>query len=130
MLAAHAVYGTAVAGLYDLDPMAAALSERQARGATIAHWGKYSGDFQFLGRLEQPLSILMNRADLAEWLSAHPDDYVVIVYRAKGQKAEDEADFTHGYRGRRYRVGLWQASKLTADPSFLKSLIGGESETL
>jgi 4-amino-4-deoxy-L-arabinose transferase-like glycosyltransferase len=122
MVTAHVIYRTTNRPHDDLQPMAARLAAVQDRGAAIAHWGKYSGEFQFLGRLRFPLHVVLNGKELADWLTAHPDDYVLIVYRGARQSLETTADFAQVYRGSR-RAGLWRASVLNADPEILANLI-------
>lgn len=123
VMAAHMIYRVGIAPHFDMAPLAARLAEKEAQGVAIAHWGKYSGDFQFLGRLRHPLQVLMSGKELDQWLAAHPDGYLLIVYRARGQEAENQADFSGDYRGSRHRIGLWKASKLSADPSLLAGLL-------
>jgi len=123
MLAAHLIYVEAGRPRHDMRPMGDRLARLQAQGAAIAHWGKYSGDFQFVGRLNAPLQVLDTRAALFGWLTAHPDDYVVIVYRGGKKALEAQAEFAQPYRGNR-RVGLWKASDLLARPEVLDGLTG------
>jgi 4-amino-4-deoxy-L-arabinose transferase-like glycosyltransferase len=121
VVAAHVIYQPATRSHDDMQPMAARLAALQAQGASIAHWGKYSGEFQFLGRLHFPLHVALNNKELADWLTAHPDDYVLIVYRGAYQPSETSADFVQAYRGSR-RIGLWRASVLSANPKILANL--------
>jgi 4-amino-4-deoxy-L-arabinose transferase-like glycosyltransferase len=121
-LAAHLIYVEAGRSHLDMRPMGARLARLQAQGAAIAHWEKYSGDFQFVGRLQAPLQVLDERTVLSGWLAAHPDDYVVIVYRDRQKNLEANAEFAQPYRGS-HRVGLWKASVLLARPDILGCLI-------
>jgi 4-amino-4-deoxy-L-arabinose transferase-like glycosyltransferase len=123
VVAAHLVYLAGKRPRDDMQPMAARLADLQGRGASVAHWGKYSGDFQFLGRLRHPLKVLLNDKEFAEWLAAHPDDYVLIVYRSDGSVQSFGAEFSQDYRSRRRRAGLWKASVLSAEPGLLAALI-------
>lgn len=121
VLAAHLIYVEAARSHYDMRPMGARLAQLQAQGRSIAHWQKYSGDFQFVGRLKSPLETLSTREALSEWLAAHRGDYAVFVYRSSKAALEDSAEFAQPYRGSR-RVGLWKASELLARPDVLDRL--------
>jgi 4-amino-4-deoxy-L-arabinose transferase-like glycosyltransferase len=122
VVAAHPIYWESNRPRYDMQPLGQRLADLQAQGAPIAHWGKYSGDFQFTGRLKAPLEVLLNGKELAAWLAVHPEGYVLIVSPAKG--AESGAEFSREYRGSRRRVGLWKAAVLSADPDLLARLTG------
>ncbi len=123
VLAAHLIYIEAGRSHHDMRPMGTRLAQLQALGASIAHWEKYSGDFQFVGRLKEPLKVLHTRKALSEWLAAHPDGYVVIVYRGSKKAFEESAEFSQPYRGNR-RIGLWKASALLARPDVVARLTG------
>jgi len=122
MLAAHLIYVEAGRSHHDMRPMGARLAQLQAQGMSIAHWEKYSGDFQFVGRLKAPLQVLDTRMALSDWLTAHPSDYVVIIYRGSKKALEENAEFAQSYRGNR-RIGLWKASTLLARSDLLKNLV-------
>jgi 4-amino-4-deoxy-L-arabinose transferase-like glycosyltransferase len=64
--------------MFDLKPMAEAIRVEQQAGHTVAHLGKYHAQYQFLGRLEQPLVELGDRDPRRAWLSAHPAAYAVM----------------------------------------------------
>jgi 4-amino-4-deoxy-L-arabinose transferase-like glycosyltransferase len=121
VLAAHLVYVEAGRSHHDLRSMGARIAQLQARGLPVAHWERYSGDFQFIGRLTAPLEVLHTRLALSEWLAAHPDGYIVIVCRGSKKAFEDTADFVQPYRGRR-RIGLWKASDLLTRSTALDEL--------
>jgi 4-amino-4-deoxy-L-arabinose transferase-like glycosyltransferase len=123
VVAAHPIYWESNRPRYDMQPLGSRLADLQAQGAPVAHWGKYSGDFQFTGRLNAPLEVLLDGREMGEWLAAHPEGYIVIVSSAKGTEAENGADFTREYRGSRRRAELWKASVLNADPMLLSRLI-------
>ncbi|WP_317964062.1 ArnT family glycosyltransferase [Methylocaldum szegediense] len=121
ILVAHLVYVEAGRPHHDLRSVAVRIAQLQARGIPIAHWEKYSGDFQFIGRLTAPLEVLHTGQDLSEWLVAHPEGYVVIVYRGSKKGFEETADFIQPYRGKR-RIGLWKASELLTRSAALDEL--------
>lgn len=126
--AAHPIYWESNRARYDMQPLGLRIAKLQTQGAPVAHWGKYSGDFQFTGRLDAPLQVLLGERELGNWLASHPEGYVLIVSPAKGM--ESGADFTQDYRGSKRRAGLWKASALRADPSLLSRLIRKDKEAL
>lgn len=81
---------------YDVHPMARAIKAVQDEGRPVANLGKYHAQFQFAGRLGQPLRQL-SPAELPEWLEQNPQG-AVVAYVKRGQKLP-EAIFTQAYRG-------------------------------
>lgn len=121
MVAAHVIYRAANYAHDDLKPMAQQLAAAQEHGATVAYWGKYSGDFQFLGRLRSPLQVVLDHKEFATWLAEHPQDCVLVVYHGTDSAPEAQAEFTQDYRASR-RVGLWRAGVLARDTGFVAGL--------
>lgn len=87
-----------LAPAYDVAPMARELARYQAQGRPVANEGKYHAQYQFAGRLGQPLAALHAPA-LADWLEAHPDGVAVVYLRADEQAAPYRALFRQPYRG-------------------------------
>lgn len=107
LLAAHLGYREHGTELYDLRPFAGRLAEVEAAGAPVAHWRKYSGEFEFLGRLRCKIVELHDVASLQQWLKAHPDGYLVVKNKAANPLA-DGAAFSQRYKGNS-RIELWRA---------------------
>lgn len=126
VVAAHPLYWESHRSRYDMQPLGSRLANLQAQGTPLAHWGKYSGDFQFTGRLKAPLKVLLDDRELGDWLAAHPEGYVLIVSSAR--TADSGAEFSQDYRGRRRRAELWKAAVLSADPALLSRLLRGNKE--
>jgi len=122
LLAAHLVFAEVDPPYYDMQPMADHLAALERQGAAIAHFQKYNGDFQFLGRLH-PITVLEGRQALASWLSAHPDGHLLLLERAGDPAVEEGAEFAQYYRGTR-RITLWRVSTLLTDPGRLRRLLG------
>ena len=122
LLATHLVYRQVGWHYYDMQPFAERLGEAQRRGGTIVHWRKYSGDFNFLGRLERPLQEIGSKDALTSWIKDHPQDYVVLIYRPGTEALEKGAIYAQDYRGSR-RITLWQSSMLIAVPDRLEKLL-------
>lgn len=122
LLAAHLAFAEVHPPYYDMQPMADRLAELERQGAAIAHFQRYNGDFQFLGRLH-PITVIEGREALASWLAAHPEGHLLLQERAGDPAAEEGAEFAQYYRGTR-RITLWRAATLLADPDRLRKLLG------
>lgn len=127
VLAAHPIYRAGKGPVDDMRPMAARLSELQAAGKAVAHWGKYSGEFHFLGRLSQPLDVVMDRRELTAWLANHPDGHLMVIRRSDRGIPVEGAAFSQSYRGHRRVAELWAAGALRADPTLLDRLAGKDA---
>jgi len=83
---------------YDIKPMALAIKAVQDEGDRVANAAKYHAQYQFLGRLEAPLDELQGK-ELAPWLEAHPDGYVVMYLKDRRALESIPARYGQGYRG-------------------------------
>ena len=61
---------------YDLRPVAAQLSAVERAGGPVAHEGRYSGQYTFLGRLHRPVAEVPADS-VASWLISHPNGRIV-----------------------------------------------------
>lgn len=87
-----------LAPAYDVAPMAGEIAKYQAQGRPVANEGKYHAQYQFAGRLRQPLEAL-HAPRLADWLEYHPDGVAVVYLRREEDPAPYQALFRHAYRG-------------------------------
>lgn len=92
-----AVAGRIATPLYDVSRVAQLLGRLEREGHTLAHAGKYRGEYHFAGRLTQPLEVI-ERRDIDRWFARHPDGYVV-VYSSHSLIAEAEDELRHDFRG-------------------------------
>lgn len=122
MLAAHMVFRQIGWPYYDMRPFADRLAAVERDGAPVAHWLKYNGDFNFLGRLEQPLLEISSKPQLLEWMHSHPQGYVVLMRQPNPAFSEDGVAFAQFYRGHR-RLMLWQSAELLKRPETLEHLV-------
>lgn len=97
---------------YDPGPTAQYLAALQARGVPVAYWGGYHAQFNFAGRLRQPLVILDDQS-APPWLLSHPTGRVVMMVRAEERAAHSAPEYEQPLRG--FWVQVWDAS---AVPSF------------
>jgi hypothetical protein len=83
---------------YDVRPMAHAVRAAQDAGHVVAHAGNYHAQYQFFGRLRQPLVVLQGAA-LPQWLAAHPDGYAVVYVKNSARLDGIAAIEKQPYRG-------------------------------
>ncbi|HJO87737.1 MAG TPA: hypothetical protein QF359_12305, partial [Rhodospirillales bacterium] len=97
---------------YDLRPTANYLAKAQQQGYTIAHFGKYHGQFQFLGRLEKPV-IITGDGEVIKWLANTPQAKIVSVH-TKLDSNGPKPDFVQKYRHKYLTV--WDRATVLAHP--------------
>ncbi len=102
---------------YDLRPISQAIARAQQAGLPIAHVGKYNGQFQFLGRLAQPLD-LIGPETIESWAISHPDGRIVVYYRKWHAEQAGHAEYAQAYRG--LGVVLWSCAALRAHPEWAR----------
>jgi hypothetical protein len=81
-----AVHLTAREGLaraFDVSAFAEQLGAWQHAGHPLANYGKYHGQYNFLGRLTAPVDILDDQNEAAAWAAAHPDGKIVSYHRER-----------------------------------------------
>ena len=99
---------------YDVEAFAQSLGRLQMDGAAIAHLGRYHGQFQFAGRLKEPLPIIQDEADWNRFKTAHPDGYV-ITYSPAGACTLSVAPESRVVRQQPFRsreVFLWSVGSV------------------
>ena len=113
VIAAHLAAKPLLAERYDLRPMALQLAALEQGGKEIAYFGKYHGQFDFLGRLKRPIvSIGLASGDEAAYLKAHPTGVVVAKYDNLPNQVRPL--FTYHYRT--YVYAAWPAAALITHP--------------
>jgi 4-amino-4-deoxy-L-arabinose transferase-like glycosyltransferase len=83
---------------FDIKPMAAAIRQVQDAGHPVVNVSRYHAQYQFLGRLRQPLAELHTQEARA-WLQAHPQGYAVVYVRDRRDYAALDAPYKQVYRG-------------------------------
>ena len=121
MLGVYAGFGRAMLDAYDVQAVSAHLRAVQEGGQPVAHLGKYQGQFQFIGRLREPLVVFESPAQLGAWLEQHPQGRVVVYTRAQDPtQLQPPPEFAQKFKGR--HVGVWRASDLrSVSPQWLES---------
>lgn len=108
---AHIAYYYTSYAAWDVSPMAYRLRELQQAGVPLVHEGVYHGDFQFIGRLTQPIPTTRGPDAIKQWIVSHPDGYVVGRFvPGKALLPPDKAEVVMDYRGR--KLALWKAAVL------------------
>lgn len=101
LLALSLALAPALAPAYDLREVSRLISGLQSRGLSLANVGEYHAQFQFLGRLRQPILEIKDSAEVASrWLAEHPKG-ALIQYPKHWSP-----DLSHQYAyAQRYRQG-------------------------
>ena len=105
----------------ELRPLAVRLADLQQAGNAIAWLGKYHGQFQFLGRLQQRVEPLTDMHSVRDWLERHPQGYLLVHYATPAPEVPPSLTI------QLYRSGslvLWPAGELLRDPRQLDALAG------
>jgi 4-amino-4-deoxy-L-arabinose transferase-like glycosyltransferase len=118
MLAVAGMQGAAEGNLseaYDVRPLARHLARLQENGRPIAHYGKYHGQYNFLGRLKRPLAITGD-AEVVRWIKQNPRGKIVSYHRQLPKGARP--DFAQRFRNR--VVAVWDGAAVLADPNIAR----------
>ena len=96
---------------YELSGAARVIETAQRQGQPVAHVGAYAGQFQFAGRLVQPLEVLEPEG-VAAWLAAHPDGLLVTYTGSWQPHAPPGAAPLYEQPYGDTSLRLWQAAAL------------------
>jgi 4-amino-4-deoxy-L-arabinose transferase-like glycosyltransferase len=99
VVALHLSYGPTAGHLYDLRTAAEQLRGFAASGQSVAHIGKYHGQFHYLGRLEEPL-VVIGGGDVSAWFEENPDGVAIYLHRRREDVADGTAIHVQPFRGR------------------------------
>ena len=115
IIAAHLAAGPVLVEVYDVSPVAGKLAEWQKAGHPIAHYGKYHGQFQFPGRLHEPVAVIGD-GNAADWLAQNPTGKIVSYRRSEPTGAKPE--IVRRFRGKWMIV--WDAATAAQNPDILR----------
>lgn len=87
-----------IAPYNDVTPTARRIAQLQAAGTPVAFIGKYHAQFNFIGRLAQPVDIV-NDDDLGQWVEQHVDGIVIEIERERHQPGPDGPESETPFRG-------------------------------
>ncbi|MEO5336364.1 MAG: glycosyltransferase family 39 protein [Magnetospirillum sp. WYHS-4] len=102
---------------FDLEPLARRLAQWEKEGYVLAHYGKYHGQFHFLGRLEKPMAAVGD-GEIADWLAATSKGKVVTYHRVR--PTEGNPDLVRQFR--RSWIAVWDIEEVRRDPNRIKRL--------
>jgi len=117
LLAVQPALMTAAGNAYDLREISRQVKHYQDQGRKLAYIGKYHGQFNFLGRLEEPVKRL-NTRNAPAWAREHPQG-LLIIYDIDNELPLKNTVFDQNYRGSR------RALKILESHSYLRAV--GES---
>lgn len=100
---------------FDLKSFAETLAAAQRSGAAIGHYGNYHGQFNFLGRLTQPVAEIGD-GDVAAWLEKNPAAKIVATRETVPQQPRPE--MVQKFRSR--FIMIWDRKDVLADPSIAR----------
>ena len=98
---------------YDLRKISMYLSKMQSQGYVIANYGKYHGQFHFLGKLKQPI-IETGDGSIKKWLIRNPRAKIISVQKEISTQIP-KPDFIQKYRGK--YILVWDRSLLMIQPN-------------
>ena len=73
----HAAVTPLIRAQFDFTPTARLIGDAQRRGTEVAFLGEYQLQFQFAGRLRDPIHVV-DAAGARSWSEAHPRDLIVV----------------------------------------------------
>lgn len=89
-----------IMGKYDVKRISNFIKTQQDQGRTVGHFGKYHGQYQFLGRLNTPLPILIGEQALDDFIIENPNA-ILISYRHSETSIPDSIELlSQPYRGK------------------------------
>ncbi|MDP6604214.1 MAG: hypothetical protein QGG17_08480, partial [Rhodospirillales bacterium] len=105
--AGHVALRPHLGAAFDLEPLARHIAGAQNQGALVANVHKYHGQYQFLGRLSEPLAVTWQHG-ARQWAETHPDAKMIVSHRTLPEGLEPE--FAQRFRGR--VVAVWDAREV------------------
>ena len=113
----HLAIQPVLATAYDLKPLALKLSQWQRDGVPLANYSKYHGQYNFLGRLEKPITqVGMFHPDTEKYIQAHPDAKIIAYHNVLPTNATPEAV----YRYRSRFIAVWDAAVVARHPDIIR----------
>ncbi|MGA1769033.1 MAG: ArnT family glycosyltransferase [Steroidobacteraceae bacterium] len=106
---------------YAVAGMAAEIAALQQAGRSIAYWGQYHGQLQYVGRLRQPLRELWDAGELQAFAREQPEGLVLVDSRENPLTAGVGVPFMVVP----YRTGfwsLWTPARLAESPELLNRI--------
>jgi len=105
IVAVHLTLRPLMAESHDFRPFARALKGFEDQGFAFVTFGKYRGEFHFLGRLTRPVGVVDGPAALEVWLKSHPKAMIIAPFR--DMPAGPAPDAVTQFRSR--QIGVWRS---------------------
>jgi 4-amino-4-deoxy-L-arabinose transferase-like glycosyltransferase len=113
VVASHLAMAPVLSAVYDLKPLALKLAEWQRAGIPLANYSKYHGQYNFLGRLTEPITqVGMYSPDTAQFIKANPDGRIIAYHDKPIILAEPLMTF----RFRSRLIAIWEAAVVARFP--------------
>ncbi len=103
---------------FDTKPIAEKIAQFQTQNAVAFYVGKYHAQFQFTGRLTQPLTLLNSPEMLQNWVQNHANGFVLFDSE---KMARENLIYSHAYRAG--ELGFISSKKLLQNPVLLSVMI-------
>ncbi len=91
---------------HDFRPFSQALKKFEDQGVDFVTFGKYHGQFHFLGRLRRPIEVVDGPMELDAWLANHPKAMIIALHDGLPAGAAPEART----RFRSRLIGVWRSN--------------------
>ena len=98
---------------YDLRPISNYLKKIQDQGYTVANYGKYHGQFHYLGKLKEPI-VITGDGEIKHWLAKNSKAKIIAV-RKTINGSLPKPEFMQRYRNN-YLI-VWDRSTVIKDPT-------------
>ena len=107
---AHAAITPVLKAQFDFGPTARFLGDAERAGRKVAYLGEYQLQFQFAGRLQEPVEVV-REAGARAWAVAHPHDVLVVNTREAWTQPGPQPLLQQRFRARWiqvWRAGDWR----------------------
>ncbi|MBI1986179.1 MAG: hypothetical protein HYS64_05805, partial [Rhodospirillales bacterium] len=119
VVTAHLALKPVLAAFYDLRPLAGRLAEWEGRGIALANFGKYHGQYHFLGRLKKPIVVIgVAASDERDFLAAHPTGRIVAYHDTLPERGGAKPVEVFQFRSR--VIAVWDAATVVANPGIAR----------
>lgn len=88
---------------YDLHEISRRIYQLQENEQMIVHFGDYHGQYQFLGRLKQPLPVI-DEYMICPWIIKNSDSKMVIYLTKNYQTLKQQVDYVQAYRSKEVAI--------------------------
>lgn len=109
-------------GRYDMTPPAKKIAELMRENRSISYFGgKYHGQFNFPGRLTQPIMAIPDKKGLLDFAHRNPTGYVIVEYH--DSLGLSDAIVAYHFYYKNHNVGLVSSESLLLYPQFVAKLL-------